>query len=220
MQDQRNECPGYQTLEWSQERFWAKVDKAGPLPRNRPDLGPCWLWTGSKRPRGYGRVIFRGRDTAAHRLAYEWDRGMIATGLVLDHLCRVHSCVNPGHLEAVTDAENILRGVGPPAENARKTHCPKGHPYDEVNTAINVVGARVCKACRLQKARRYNAKRDAAIAERDHLKQQLADLQQDYLTLLLAEPSIARTAAEMYQSGGIDSARAYLKRGCWHEGQR
>lgn len=126
-------------------RFWSKVDKAGPLPLWAPFLGPCWHWTGATS-NGYGRVRV-DVDRPAHRFAYELLVGPIPDGLVIDHLCRVRHCVNPAHLEAVTNAENILRGNGFSARHARKTHCPKGHPYDEANTLIRADGSRNCIAC-------------------------------------------------------------------------
>lgn len=66
----------------------------------------------------------------AHRVVYEAWVGPIPEGLTLDHLCRVRCCVNPLHLEPVTRGENVLRGDAFTAVNARKAHCPQGHPYD------------------------------------------------------------------------------------------
>lgn len=40
-----------------EERFWAKVDKNGPMPEGRPDLGPCWLWTAAKIHCPYGHAF-------------------------------------------------------------------------------------------------------------------------------------------------------------------
>ena len=123
-----------------EERFWAKVQKTET----------CWLWTGGKSLDGYG--IFRPshgpRSFRAHRFAYELLIGPIAVGLTLDHLCRVRRCVNPAHLEPVTDRVNILRGISPSAQAARKTHCPQGHPYDLFNTHRNRQNGRVCLECR------------------------------------------------------------------------
>jgi len=97
-----------------------------------PNTG-CVLWTASLTKYGYGQIGI-GRDMKrAHRVAYELAKGPIPQGLEIDHLCRVRSCINPDHLEAVTKRENILRGYGTHAIHARATHCPKGHPLIEGN---------------------------------------------------------------------------------------
>ena len=132
------------------DRTWAKVDKNGPVPTLRPDLGPCWIWTGKKDKKGYGWIRIGGAGTPkapAHRVTYELTAGEIPSGLELDHLCRVHDCVNPTHLEPVTHQENMLRGETFAAANAQKTHCPKGHPYDEQNTRVRSNGKRSCRTC-------------------------------------------------------------------------
>jgi hypothetical protein len=135
------------------DRFIGKVDKNGPIPECAPDLGPCWLWTGSVMPRGYGKVTIAKRRLLAHRIAYEAFVGPIPEGLTLDHLCRVRRCVNPGHLEPVTVRENTLRSpVAPAAINARKTHCVHGHEFSPENTRVQFRRSdqgehRICRAC-------------------------------------------------------------------------
>lgn len=110
-----------------QDRFWSKVDKRGP--------DECWLWTGSLNTPGYAALGVEGKTyNSAHRLAYEWLVGPIPEGMHLDHLCRNRSCVNPAHLEPVTCRENILRGTNPPAQQARQTHCKRGHEFTPENT--------------------------------------------------------------------------------------
>lgn len=112
----------------------------------------CWLWTGYLKPNGYGSIWDGTRKVYAHRYAYELHRGPIPAGMQIDHLCLNKACVNPEHLEVVTQRTNLLRATGSPAENARKTHCPRGHEYDGVNNR----GERVCRTClrALQQARR------------------------------------------------------------------
>lgn len=136
-----------------EERFWAKVNKTEA----------CWEWTASLHPSGYGQFMYVGhRPRAAHRVAYEWLRGPIPEGLVLDHLCRNRTCVNPDHLEPVTHRENILRGVGASARNVVKTRCDQGHPFDKANTYIDQRGRRTCRTCRREGLRRFYAKRKAS----------------------------------------------------------
>ena len=78
---------------------------------------------------GYGHISVNGTMQLVHRLAYSMFVP-IPEGLVLDHLCRNRSCINPNHLEPVTVAENNLRGEGCMADYARRTHCPQGHAYE------------------------------------------------------------------------------------------
>ncbi|MFY1862077.1 HNH endonuclease signature motif containing protein [Achromobacter xylosoxidans] len=120
----------------------------------------CWNWTGTKQKTGHGRIKVDKRNRCAHRVVFELLRGSIPDGLVLDHLCRNPSCVNPEHLEPVTQRENLLRGKTIIAANAAKTHCPHGHPYAGDNLKINVNGQRVCVTCSRISDKKYNAKRN------------------------------------------------------------
>lgn len=129
------------------ERWWANVDKSGPVPECAPHLGPCWLWTATPK-NAYGLFLLNDKTVRAHHAGYVLLVGPVPEGLELDHLCRVTRCVNPAHQEPVTHAVNTLRGESPQAANARKTHCPQGHPYDEANTYVNTYGRRVCRICK------------------------------------------------------------------------
>lgn len=124
------------------DRFWASVEKTDT----------CWLWTGSltrPRPRGYGQLKVNGQSVTAHRFSYETFVGPVPEGMQLDHLCRVRQCVRPDHLEPVTGQVNYLRGVGLPAQQARQTHCKRGHPLSGDNVRmVNGGRSRRCMTCR------------------------------------------------------------------------
>lgn len=108
----------------------------------------CHAWAGNLTPEGYGTLVYEGRPWFAHRVAYELLVGSIPEGMTLDHLCRNRACVNVEHLEPVTMKENILRGTSPSAENARKTHCVRGHPFAGENLQYDYRGNRQCFECR------------------------------------------------------------------------
>lgn len=138
-------------------RFWNNVEKTDS----------CWLWAGAtthsynsdgylgSEKWKYGVLYARaqtGRRTQvrAHRFSYELHNGPIPKGLQIDHLCRNTLCVNPNHLEAVTNRENAVRG----ASAQRWTHCKKGHALTEDNLYIYPGGnRRACKQCRTDRSR-------------------------------------------------------------------
>lgn len=122
----------------AKDRFWANVHKTEG----------CWVWVGYMGQYGYGRFYVNRTRVPAQRFAYELLVGPIPEGLMLDHLCRNRACVNPKHLEPVSGRDNTLRGTGLTAQNAKKAHCPAGHPYDLFNTSHDRAGSRKCKECR------------------------------------------------------------------------
>ena len=119
----------------------------------------CWDWVGG-RSHGYGafRDHGRRRQVRAHRWMYEQAKGPIPDGLQIDHLCRNPGCVNPDHLEAVTQKTNLLRGISPLANKARQTHCIHGHQFDEANTYRGTHG-RDCRECARIRKRQYRLDR-------------------------------------------------------------
>lgn len=130
-----------------------------------PNSG-CWIWLGKLGGRGYG--CYGRNNRAAHRLSWEIENGPIPDGLVVDHKCRNILCVNPSHLEPVTNVENVLRGKGPTALNAAKTHCHKGHEFTPKNTKLQIRNGRVsrsCKKCQVAHVSRNKRKKKAALTQ-------------------------------------------------------
>jgi hypothetical protein len=108
----------------------------------------CWLWNHYTESDGYGRIPIGRKKIPAHRFVYEKLVGKVPKGMVLDHLCRNRACVNPAHLEVVTQRENTLRGIGPAAKNARKLRCKNGHLLSGNNLYVCPRGYRECRICR------------------------------------------------------------------------
>ncbi len=139
-----------------EDRFWARVDRHGP--------SGCWLWFGGTVPNGYGTVVVgKRRSKAAHRYAYELLVGAVPDGMVLDHTChnadetcmegddcQHRRCVNPAHLEPVTQKENMWRGRSPGSALRWQTECHRGHDLTDPSNwkaDKNHPTWRICKKC-------------------------------------------------------------------------
>jgi len=90
------------------------LDERSYVEEDRGYVTPCWIWQGAPDANGYGRYWSGPGSTLAARRMYLKHRGPIAPGLMPDHLCRIRICVNPDHLEIVTNAENQQRGLRSP----------------------------------------------------------------------------------------------------------
>jgi hypothetical protein len=135
-----------------EERFWSHV-----LVRGTDD---CWPWQGYLT-NGYGKL----GDVGAHRISYRLAGGVLPPGWQLDHLCHTldptcpggatcphRRCVNPLHLEPVSNRTNVLRGKTVTAANAAKVECVNGHSLAD---AYVISGRRVCRPCSLEHSRRW-----------------------------------------------------------------
>ncbi len=128
----------------TEQRFWSKVDKS-------PSSG-CWLWTGEKSAKGYGRFVIsfvsgKRKRVYAHRFSWEQTHDKIPDTLQIDHLCGIKNCVNPDHMEVVTSRENILRGMSPSAITYRTGICKRGHALSDDNIHVYSNGYRTCLIC-------------------------------------------------------------------------
>ncbi len=141
---------------------------------NKELEGPCHIFRGHKSQNGYGSVRLNGKMVPVHRYCWEVKFGPIPEGLVVDHRCRSRACCNPNHLRIVTCKINALENsVGISAINAAKTHCPRGHQFDDGSLKIYRYGPRrVCMVCDKIRNKRRAAEKKAARAKR---KKELAD---------------------------------------------
>jgi hypothetical protein len=110
----------------------------------------CWTWRHRLNREGYGRVTRKGKVMLAHVAMYEQELGPVPAERELDHLCRVPACVNPDHLEPVTHAENVRRGL----HSGLKRTCANGHPWVPENWASNGPGRKCCLICKRERERR------------------------------------------------------------------
>ena len=140
-----------------EKRFFSHILEVSP---------GCWQWD-SPGLNGYGRLHANGSRQMAHRWSYEHFIGPIPRGFQVDHRCHNEDptcaggtscqhrrCVNPAHLELATQRENVLRGKGPSAMQARQVHCQRGHSFDEANTIRERGGKRRCRACKRARERK------------------------------------------------------------------
>jgi len=146
-----------------EKRFWEKVNKDGPIPSHRPELGPCWLWMACRTPSGYGQLGLPGKDAGiviASRFSWELHNGPIPDGLFACHKCDNPPCVNPAHL-FLGDHEDNARDAAAKGRIFRdglavrwnyfrnKKECPRGHPYTTESTYTNpTTGKRDCLICK------------------------------------------------------------------------
>lgn len=131
-------------ITWTERQlfnFWRRV--------HRPEADTCWEWRGLLNHGGYGHYAVLGRTYIPHRVSYELIVGPIPDGLQIDHLCRNKVCVNPKHLEAVTQQENIRRSDCPPAKRGRMTHCALGHEITRDRSGVR----RTCVPCQRRRQR-------------------------------------------------------------------
>jgi hypothetical protein len=112
-------------------RFWEKVNRNGPVPAHRPELGPCWLWTGSTNDKGYGKIGFHrhyvNHILYAHRISYLLAHGVLPDDREICHECDTPPCVRPDHLFAGTRRDNLVDMVQKGRDN--KTSCWRGEAH-------------------------------------------------------------------------------------------
>lgn len=159
-------------------RFWSKVNRNGPVPAHRPELGRCWSWTGTRDRNGYGRLYLGGgradpRQGFAHRISFAIANGASTYALNILHACDNPGCVRQKHLFSGTQADNIHDAMRKKRMrphfttlNAAKECCVNGHTFDEANTIWkrreNGVLRRQCRECNRAASRDYRRAQRAA----------------------------------------------------------
>jgi hypothetical protein len=129
----------------------------------------CWIWQGGKTAAGYAMMYILGGRQYAHRWAYQMFVGPIPDNCEIDHVCRNRGCVRPDHLQAVSHRVNCSPERSSVGWNTRaKTHCPKGHAYNEENTyqyfGKDNLYHRFCRICHYTASMKYAEKRRAQTA--------------------------------------------------------
>jgi len=137
--------------------FWSKVNKAGPIPADHPEMSNCWIWEGAVNIQGYGTFCIGvdeagQRNVNAHRVAFFLANGYFPND-DCDHLCHVKLCQRPSHLRDATHQDNI--------NNRRCSFvCKRGHPLEDPNLYYDKKGRRKCRRCMKIYQERARSKRD------------------------------------------------------------
>jgi hypothetical protein len=130
------------------------------------DLDGCLVWTGGQA-RGYGKITIPRdgedwanglRTTTAHIVAWELEHGPVPAGFQIDHLCRNPLCCDVTHLRLLDPVVNVMIGNGPPALNARKVVCSRGHD-DWKSYEYRGHTWRQCRTCAREHVRAYRQRR-------------------------------------------------------------
>lgn len=140
------------------DRFESRIERV-------PGVG-CWIYTGQQLPNNYGYFVIKKKHIYAHRFSWMIYRGNIPDGFVVDHLCSVRECVNPSHLEPVSQKENVRRTIFRGRNRSQfsgATHCVHGHEFTEENTRRRG-GRRLCRSCGRSRQKKYRLEKKHGFA--------------------------------------------------------
>lgn len=165
------------TERFSLSEFDSYLKHDGPTPEHRPDLGPCWTWTGAVNSGGYGLLpAVRFGTKLAHRVALTIHLGRGVEGVVM-HLCDNPRCSRPSHLAEGTQSDNMADAAAKGrARGGRynQTHCSRGHELSGENvrqiTRADGYTERRCVPCQREHAKKQAERRKAARHERGLLR--------------------------------------------------
>lgn len=193
-----------QHLTEEQKKFLSKVIK---------DENGCWIWQSSKNKiTGYGIAVSNRKMVIAHRLSYRLFKDTIPLGLVVHHLCHVKLCVNPDHLQIMTQTENLKQSDGLYsnsicAHNSKKTHCPRGHEYTKISTKGRT--RRVCLLCR--EASHIHRKNEFSHIDPNIIRENLKRFKQPELLKSVNDTSIDLLVSQGERNFGPGNFKAAVK---------
>jgi hypothetical protein len=127
----------------------------------------CWLWTGQTDKHGYGQYRLFAKDKwhKAHRESLKAFKQVNLDGLGALHTCDNKTCVNPDHLYAGSQKDNVRDMINRGRNkngSVKKQFCQKGHELTDENRLNHAIN-NGCKICHKNRQAKYREIKNASI---------------------------------------------------------